>query len=94
MSDPLPGLKILAIGGSIAPPLLLLTILLLISRRPLANAGALALGYPCSAPCRHGWGEAAARSRSYCAWYSEGSSSPEASWGCESMALRKAGESR
>jgi hypothetical protein len=45
MSDPLPGLTILATGGSIAPPLPLLTILLLGSRRPLANAGALALGY-------------------------------------------------
>ena len=45
MSDPLPGLIILAIGGSIAPPLLLLTILFLGSGRPLANAGALTLGY-------------------------------------------------
>ena len=45
MSDPLPGLIILAVGGSIAPPLLLLTILFLGSQRPLANAGALALGY-------------------------------------------------
>lgn len=35
----------LAVGGSIAPPLLLLTILFLGSRRPLPNAGALALGY-------------------------------------------------
>ena len=45
MSDPLPGLIILAVGGSIAPPLVLLTILFLGSQRPLANAGALALGY-------------------------------------------------
>lgn len=45
MSDPLFGLIILAIGGSVAPPLLLLTILFLGSKRPLANAGALALGY-------------------------------------------------
>jgi hypothetical protein len=45
MSDPLPGLIVLAIGGSVAPPLLLLTILFLGSRRPLPNASALALGY-------------------------------------------------
>ena len=45
MRGHLPGLIILAIGGSIAPPLLLLTILFLGSRRPIANAGALALGY-------------------------------------------------
>jgi hypothetical protein len=45
MSDPLPGLIVLAIGGSIAPPLLLLTIMFLGSQRPLPNAGALALGY-------------------------------------------------
>ena len=45
MTDALPGLVVLALGGSIAPPLLLLTILLLGSRRPLSNAGALALGY-------------------------------------------------
>ena len=45
MSDPLPGLIVLAIGGSVAPPLLLLTIMFLGSRRPLPNAGALALGY-------------------------------------------------
>ena len=45
MIDALPGLVVLAVGGSIAPPLLLLTILLLGSRRPLPNAGALALGY-------------------------------------------------
>lgn len=45
MSDSLPGLVVLAIGGSIAPPFLLLTILFLGSRRPLPNAGALALGY-------------------------------------------------
>jgi hypothetical protein len=36
---------VLAVGGSIAPPLLLLTILFLGSRRPLSNTGALALGY-------------------------------------------------
>jgi hypothetical protein len=45
MSDLLPGLIVLAIGGSIAPPLLLLTILFLSSQRPLPNASALALGY-------------------------------------------------
>jgi hypothetical protein len=45
MSDPLPGLIVLAIGGSIAPPLLLLTIMFLASQRPLPNATALALGY-------------------------------------------------
>jgi hypothetical protein len=45
MSDALPGLLVLAIGGSVAPPLLLLTILFLGSRRPLPNAGALVLGY-------------------------------------------------
>jgi hypothetical protein len=45
MSGPLPGLVVLAIGGSIAPPLLLFTILFLGSKRPLPNAGALALGY-------------------------------------------------
>ena len=45
MSDTLPGLIVLAIGGSLAPPLLLLTILFLSSRRPLLNASALALGY-------------------------------------------------
>jgi len=45
MSDTLPGLILLAIGGSIAPPLLLLTTLFLSSQRPLPNAGALALGY-------------------------------------------------
>ena len=45
MSELLPGLIVLAIGGSIAPPLLLLTILFLGSRRPLPNASALALGY-------------------------------------------------
>ena len=45
MSDLLPGLIVLAIGGSIAPPLLLLTILFLGSQRPLPNASALALGY-------------------------------------------------
>jgi hypothetical protein len=45
VSDLLPGLLVLAVGGSIAPPLLLLTILFLGSRRPLPNAGALVLGY-------------------------------------------------
>ena len=45
MSDTLPGLIVLAIGGSVAPPLLLLTTLFLGSRRPLLNAAALALGY-------------------------------------------------
>jgi hypothetical protein len=45
MRDTLPGLIFLAIGGSIAPPLLLLTTLLLGSQRPLPNASALALGY-------------------------------------------------
>jgi hypothetical protein len=45
MSDFLPGLIVLAIGGSVAPPLLLLTILFLSSQRPLPNASALALGY-------------------------------------------------
>ena len=45
MGDLLPGLIVLAIGGSVAPPLLLLTILFLGSRRPLLNAAALALGY-------------------------------------------------
>jgi len=45
MSDTLPGLVVLAFSGSIAPPLLLLTILFLGSRRPLLNAAALALGY-------------------------------------------------
>ena len=45
MSYVLPGLVVLAIGGSIAPPLLLLTILFLGSQRPLPNAGALMLGY-------------------------------------------------
>jgi hypothetical protein len=45
MSDLRPGLIVLAIGGSIAPPLLLLTILFLGSQRSLPNASALALGY-------------------------------------------------
>jgi hypothetical protein len=45
MGDLLPGLILLAVGGSIAPPLLLLTILFLGSRRPLPNSIALALGY-------------------------------------------------
>lgn len=45
MSGFLPQLVFLAFGGSIAPPLLLLTILFLGSERPLPNATALALGY-------------------------------------------------
>jgi hypothetical protein len=45
MSALLPQLVVLAVGGSIAPPLLLLTILSLGSERPLPNAIALALGY-------------------------------------------------
>jgi hypothetical protein len=45
MSDSLPRLIVLAIGGSIAPPLFLLTILFLSSQRPLPTASALALGY-------------------------------------------------
>lgn len=45
MSDALPQLLLLAVGGAIAPPLLLLTILFLGSRRPLPNATALASGY-------------------------------------------------
>ena len=45
MSDSLPRLIVLVIGGSIAPPLLLLIILFLGSQRPLPNASALALGY-------------------------------------------------
>jgi hypothetical protein len=46
MSDLLlPQLIVLSVGGSIAPPLLLLTILLLGSQRPLLNATALVLGY-------------------------------------------------
>lgn len=45
MSDSLPGLIVLAMGGSVAPPLLLLTILFLGSQKPLPNASALALGY-------------------------------------------------
>jgi len=45
MSDLLPQLILLAVGGSIAPPLLLLTILLLGSQRSLPNATALVFGY-------------------------------------------------
>ena len=45
MSNSLPRLIALVIGGSIAPPLLLLTILFSSSQRPLPNASALALGY-------------------------------------------------
>jgi hypothetical protein len=44
MSDVLPGLIVLATGGPMAPPLLLLTILFLDSRRPIPGTG-LALGY-------------------------------------------------
>jgi hypothetical protein len=46
MSDLLlPQLIVLAVGGSVAPPLFLLTILLLGSQRSLLNATALVLGY-------------------------------------------------
>jgi Sap, sulfolipid-1-addressing protein len=45
MMDLLPQLFVLAVGGSIAPVLLLLTILFLGSQRPLPNATALVLGY-------------------------------------------------
>jgi len=45
MSYLLPQLIVLALWGAIAPPLLLLTLLFLGSRRPLANATALGLGY-------------------------------------------------
>jgi hypothetical protein len=45
MGDLPPGLIVLAIGGSVAPPLLLLTILFLGSQRPLPNASSLTLGY-------------------------------------------------
>ena len=45
MIDLLPQLSVLAVGGSIAPALLLLTILFLGSQRPLPNAAALVLGY-------------------------------------------------
>ena len=45
MIDLLPQLIVLALGGSIAPALLLLTILFLGSQRPLPNATALVLGY-------------------------------------------------
>jgi hypothetical protein len=45
MSGFLPQLAILAAGGSIAPPLLFLTILFLGSYNPLPSATALALGY-------------------------------------------------
>ena len=45
MSGFLPQPVFLAAGGSIAPPLLLLTILFLGSQSPLPNAAALALGY-------------------------------------------------
>jgi hypothetical protein len=45
LSSFLSQLVLLAVGGSIAPPLLLLTILFLGSHRPLPNATGLALGY-------------------------------------------------
>ena len=45
MSNLFPQLIFLAVGGAIAPPLLLLTILFLGSLRPLPNATALVLGY-------------------------------------------------
>jgi len=45
MIDLLPQLIVLALGGSIAPALLLLSILFLGSQRPLPNATALVLGY-------------------------------------------------
>src|SRR5215216_2030914 len=45
MSDLLSQLIVLALGGAIVPPLLLLTILFLGSRRPLPNVTALELGY-------------------------------------------------
>jgi hypothetical protein len=45
VSDLLPQLVVLAVGGSIAPPLLLLTTLFLGSRKPLPNTTALGLGY-------------------------------------------------
>jgi hypothetical protein len=45
MSDLLPQLILLAVGGSIAPPLLLLTILFLASQRSLLNPTMLVLGY-------------------------------------------------
>src|SRR3712207_4693780 len=41
----LPQLLVLDVGGSVAPPLFLLTILLLGSQRYLLNATALVLGY-------------------------------------------------
>jgi hypothetical protein len=45
VGDLLPGLVPLAVGGSLAPPLILLTFLFLGSRRPLPNTVFLALGY-------------------------------------------------
>jgi hypothetical protein len=45
MNGTLPELIVLAIGGSIAPPLLFLTVLFLGSWRPIPNASALVLGY-------------------------------------------------
>jgi hypothetical protein len=45
MSGVFPQLVFLSVGGSIAPPLLLLTILFLSSQRPLPNATALTPGY-------------------------------------------------
>ena len=58
MSDLLPQLILLAVGGSIAPPLLLLTILFLGSQRSLSNATALVVGtrvgrrWDCRLSCR------------------------------------------
>ena len=54
MGDTLSGLIVLAIGGSVAPPLLLLTTLFLGSRRPLLNAAALALAVKMRARPRNG----------------------------------------
>jgi hypothetical protein len=45
VGDLLPGLVLLDVGGSIAPTLILLTVLFLWSRRPFPNAVSLALGY-------------------------------------------------
>jgi hypothetical protein len=45
MSDLLPQLIVLALGGAIAPSLLLLTSLFWGSQRPLPNTTALGLGY-------------------------------------------------
>jgi len=45
MSDLLPQLIVLVLGGAIAPPLILLTSLFWGSQRPLPNTTALGLGY-------------------------------------------------